>query len=67
MKVHQRKVRVQGGTNSSLTELQSFPLDGLVAGREENFPFSCWAVAEKAMAPPFQYSCLENPMDGGAW
>ena len=19
------------------------------------------------MAPPFQYSCLENPMDGGAW
>ena len=51
MKGHQRKVRVQGGANSSLTELQSFPLDGLVAGREENFPFSCWAVAEKAMAP----------------
>ena len=23
--------------------------------------------AEKAMAPPLQYSCLENPMDGGAW
>ena len=23
-----------------------------------------WA---KAMAPPLQYSCLENPMDGGAW
>ena len=22
---------------------------------------------EKAMAPPLQYSCLENPMDGGAW
>ena len=22
---------------------------------------------EKAMAPPIQYSCLENPMDGGAW
>ena len=20
---------------------------------------------EKAMAPPLQYSCLENPMDGG--
>ena len=19
------------------------------------------------MAPPFQYSCLENPMEGGAW
>ena len=23
--------------------------------------------SEKAMAPPLQYSCLENPMDGGAW
>ena len=22
---------------------------------------------EKAMAPPLQYSCLENPMDRGAW
>ena len=22
---------------------------------------------DKAMAPPLQYSCLENPMDGGAW
>ena len=22
---------------------------------------------EKAMAPHLQYSCLENPMDGGAW
>ena len=22
---------------------------------------------EKAMATPLQYSCLENPMDGGAW
>ena len=24
-------------------------------------------VSEKAMAPPLQYSCLENPLDGGAW
>ena len=22
---------------------------------------------EKDMANPLQYSCLENPMDGGAW
>ena len=22
---------------------------------------------EKDMAAPLQYSCLENPMDGGAW
>ena len=25
------------------------------------------SVAEKAMAPPLQYSCLENAIDGGAW
>ena len=24
-------------------------------------------LLEKAMAPPLQYSGLENPMDGGAW
>ena len=24
-------------------------------------------ISEKAMAPTLQYSCLENPMDGGAW
>ena len=24
-------------------------------------------ISEKAMAPQLQYSCLENPMDGGAW
>ena len=25
------------------------------------------SLSEKAMAFPLQYSCLENPMDGGAW
>ena len=29
--------------------------------------FSQGIYLEKAMAPPLQYSCLENPMDGGAW
>ena len=24
-------------------------------------------LLEKEMANPLQYSCLENPMDGGAW
>ena len=24
-------------------------------------------VMYNMMAPPLQYSCLENPMDGGAW
>ena len=25
------------------------------------------SLPETAMAPHLQYSCLENPMDGGAW
>ena len=32
--------------------------------------FDPWAredLLEKEMANPLQYSCLENPMDGGAW
>ena len=29
--------------------------------------FSQGIYLEKAMAPPLQYPCLENPMDGGAW
>ena len=24
-------------------------------------------LLEEGMGNPFQYSCLENPMDGGAW
>ena len=27
----------------------------------------CVHKVEKAMAPPLQYSCLENSRDGGAW
>ena len=34
-----------------------------------NLKFSLFyeKVPEKVMAPHSQYSCLENPMDGGAW
>ena len=31
------------------------------------FSQNYWDILEKAMAPQLQYSCLENPMDGGAW
>ena len=26
-----------------------------------------WEEVEKGNGTPLQYSCLENPMDGGAW
>ena len=36
---------------------------------QENGPICIclWWYLEKEMAPQLQYSCLENPMDGGAW
>lgn len=40
MNVHWRKIRAQGGDGFSLTELQEFPLAGLVARQGENLPFS---------------------------
>ena len=32
-------------------------------------PFWCllWALFGEDNGTPLQYSCLENPMDGGAW
>ena len=34
---------------------------------KSEFTYRYLNKVEKAMAPPLQYSCLENPMDGGAW
>ena len=31
------------------------------------FVISLYYFLEMAMVPPIQYSCLENPTDGGAW
>lgn len=41
MKIHWRKIRVQGDSSFSLAELRHFPLAGLVAGQEEKLPSSC--------------------------
>ena len=31
------------------------------------FTFSSWFFSGEGHGTPLQYSCLENPMDGGAW
>ena len=49
MKIHWRKVRVQGDDSFSLAELPCFPLAGLVAGQEENLPSSC--IGSKVETP----------------
>ena len=36
----------------------------------DTFPVFLWATAQgggEGNGTPLQYSCLENPMDGGAW
>ena len=42
-----------------------FLLQGIFLTQGMNLPLMRWL--EKAMDNPLQYSCLENPMDGGAW
>ena len=41
----------------------------MVAG--SNYPFSFWkpliVTSGEGNGTPLQYSCLENPMDGGVW
>ena len=32
-----------------------------------NIPFLLWLQKGEGNGTPLQYSCLENPMDGGAW
>ena len=36
-------------------------------GREYQNLISCVCRIEEGNGTPLQYSCLENPMDGGAW
>ena len=44
----------------------SFRVTALVTRLSTLFFFFFLSPA-RAMAPPLQHSCLENPMDGGAW
>ena len=37
------------------------------SGDSKFLNIGCPLFLEKAMAPQLQYTCLENPMDGGAW
>ena len=42
------------------------PLDCSLPGSSIDRDYDQWDL-EKADGTPLQYSCLENPMDGGAW
>ena len=55
----QRKVR---------STAEALVVKNLPATQETRVRSLSWkAPLEKEMANPLQYSCLENPMDGGAW
>ena len=43
-------------------------VENLTAMQETWDPSLCWEdPLEEGMATPLQYSCLENPMNRGAW
>ena len=67
VKEHHVCVRIQSpfilkGREESQTLLGSHQ----PAGEQVNF-FGLQALTGESNGTPLQYSCLENPMDGGAW
>ena len=57
---------------SALSTITSFPcLETrdylLVVSRRPAFNCNCCLRVREGNGNPLQYSCLENPMDGGAW
>ena len=55
-------------SNSILVDFLKIPKYKIMFYKNrDSFTTSQSYLSEKAMAPPLQYSCLENPMDGGDW
>ena len=50
-----------------MTDLFHFYFKTLIKGKSNNFNLSMLILIEEGNGNPLQYSCLENPMDGGAW
>ena len=54
-------------------EIGNLTFDGNISFFEDKFVSVCWTFLNwsishgKGNGTPLQYSCLENPMDGGAW
>ena len=63
-----RKILLQHYINQELSDIQAGFRKG--RGTRDQIANICWII-EKASGEgngiPLQYSCLENPMDGGAW
>ena len=59
--------------NSVLNENQTFNIGAPGGSEGKESACSAGSVPGSGLSPgegngnPFQYSCLENPMDGGAW
>ena len=53
-----------GSTSIVVSFLMAVPLTGLVAA---TYLGGSALVDGEGNGTPLQYSCLENPMDGGAW
>ena len=53
--------------NSVLASLVAQMVKNSPAMRETWVQSLSWEDLEKGNGNPLQYSCLENPIDGGAW
>ena len=62
-----QRIRHNGVTHFTRVSLIAQSVKNLSAIQETQVPSLVWEdLLEKGMATPFQYSCLENPMVGGA-
>ena len=58
------QARLQQYVNQELPDIQAGFRKG--RGTRNEIANICWTIRE-GNGTPLQYSCLENPMDGGAW
>ena len=42
-------------------------IDGAMSYKNHDYNEILWQEGGEGNGTPLQYSCLENPMDGGAW
>ena len=53
--------------NPQRKQALSFLFNGRISWDSQEFDFIHTCFMEKGNGNPLQHSCLENPMDGGAW
>ena len=61
------KLNIQKTKIMASGPITSWEIDGETVERVSDFIFWGSKIAREGNGTSLQYSCLENPMDGGAW